>query len=130
VRITDITVYAGEPRRRRRRIAWPRRRRPVAGALGPVVSESGGEFTSLSYSPDGATVAVGHADGYVALVPAEPGDSRPVVRLIGLPGSGWAAVYGEHRYRLHGDPAGRFWWSAGLCRFEPGELDGYGVEQL
>jgi hypothetical protein len=52
------------------------------------------------------------------------------VRLIGLPDSGSATVYGEHRYRLHGDPAGQFWCSAGLCRFEPGELDGYGVEQL
>ena len=29
-----------------------------------------------------------------------------------------------------GDPEGRFWWTAGLCRFEPGELDGFGVERL
>lgn len=50
--------------------------------------------------------------------------------LISLPGGGWAAFWEEHCYRLHGDPAGRFWWTAGLCRFEPGELDGYGVERL
>jgi hypothetical protein len=43
---------------------------------------------------------------------------------------GWVAFQGDHRYPLSGDPAGRFWWSAGLCRFEPGELDGYGVERV
>jgi hypothetical protein len=39
-------------------------------------------------------------------------------------------LIGEHQYKLHGNPARRFWWSSGLCRFEPGELDGYGVERL
>jgi hypothetical protein len=27
-------------------------------------------------------------------------------------------------------PAGQFWWTAGLCRFEPGELDNHGIERL
>jgi len=52
------------------------------------------------------------------------------MRLVPLPDSGWATLHGDDKYRLHGDPAGRFWWSSGLCRFEPGELDGHGVERL
>jgi hypothetical protein len=52
------------------------------------------------------------------------------MRLRGLSDAGWAAFWGNHRYRLAGEPAGRFWWGAGLCRFEPDEVDGYGVERI
>lgn len=88
--------------------------------------------TSLAFAPDGETLAIGFADGSVELVPLgrEEDDPRERTRLLGLPDGGWAVFQGEHRYRLQGDPAGRFWWSAGLCRFEPGELDGHGVEPL
>lgn len=61
---------------------------------------------------------------------SESGSLRPVARFAGLGDSDWAVIYGEDRYRLHGDPAGRFWWTAGLCRFEAGEIDGYGVERV
>jgi hypothetical protein len=91
---------------------------------------SPGDVLSISSSPDGTTYAAALADGSIALLPADPVSSAPVIRLLGLPGGGWAVFHGEHRYRLHGDPAGTFWWSSGLCRFEPGELDGYGVERL
>ena len=89
----------------------------------------GGAATSLAYSPDSQMIATGHANGCVALIPADRGAVGPTY-LLGLRDDDWAAIYGEHRYRLHGDPAGRFWWTAGLCRFEPGELDGYGIERL
>jgi hypothetical protein len=45
--------------------------------------------------------------------------------LVALPESGWAAFLPDGRYKLHGSPAGRFWWAMKLCRFEPGELDPY-----
>jgi WD40 repeat protein len=116
----------------------------LPGAIGPIrqrigrkvvpagepVGHQNDEVTSLAYSPEGRTLAAAHAGGYITLRPAQPGSSRPVVRLVELPEDGWAALHGEHQYELHGDPAGAFWWTAGLCRFEPGELDGYCVERL
>jgi hypothetical protein len=85
---------------------------------------------TIAWSPDGTTLAAGLDDGSVVIWPAQTAAKDPTLLLLGLPGSGWAAFYGEHRYRLEGDPAGRFWWSSSLCRFEPGELDGHGVELL
>ncbi|MGH3621675.1 MAG: hypothetical protein ACRDQ5_07775 [Sciscionella sp.] len=35
---------------------------------------------------------------------------------------GWAALLPNGRYRMVGAPAG-VWWAAGLCRFEPDEID-------
>jgi len=75
-------------------------------------------------------MAVGSADGTALVVPLDQAVADPAIRLLGLPDSGWAAFLDEHRYRLVGDPAGQFWWSSGLCRFEPGELNGTGVERV
>ncbi len=87
-------------------------------------------MTSALFSRDGTIIATGHWNGSFALTPVRPDRSRHVTRLIDLPDGGWAAFHGDHRYELNGNSAGRFWWTAGLCRFEPGELDGYGVEAL
>jgi hypothetical protein len=38
---------------------------------------------------------------------------------------GGAVVWPDGRYSLPGEYAGEFWWTIGLCRFEPGELDPY-----
>jgi hypothetical protein len=86
--------------------------------------------TCVSWSASLATVAAGFPDGSVSIVPLDQPPETPTLRLLGLPDSGWAAFWGDHRYRLEGDPAGRFWWRSGLCRFEPGELDRYGVERI
>jgi hypothetical protein len=91
---------------------------------------AGAGLSAASFSPDGTAVALGLDDGSVAVWSTTAPADSPTVRLLALPDSGWAAFYGEHRYRLEGDPAGRFWWRSGLCRFEPGELDGYGVERI
>ena len=45
--------------------------------------------------------------------------------LLPLAEEGWAAVLPDGRYKLVGDPTGRFWHVANLCRFEPGELAPY-----
>jgi hypothetical protein len=83
----------------------------------------------MAISPDGRRVAVGLENDCVAVLPiGEPDHDR--LRLLALPHGGWAAFHGDHAYRLHGDPAGRFWWSSGLCRFEPGELDDHGITHL
>lgn len=101
---------------------WMRKQPDVAGtpnSLGPQ-TEIGYGVTSVAYAPNGAAVAIGCQDGSVVLVPTQAVRTHPVVRLIGLRGSNWAVIHGEPRYELHGDSAGRFWWVAGLCRFEPG----------
>jgi WD40 repeat protein len=103
---------------------------PATGTPHTTLTSHASSVNAVAYSPDGSTIATAHRDGYVALTPSEPGSQQPVMRLIGLRDSGWAVLCGEHQYRLHGDPEGRFWWTAGLCRFEPGELDGYSVERL
>jgi len=105
-----------------------KRPRPGTARLGNSINAPGDAITSIAYSPDGAIIATGHSAGFISLKPAESDSGYSPVRLMGLPGSGWAVLHGEHRYELHGVPAGRFWWAAGLCRFEPGEADGYGVE--
>ncbi len=126
--VTDLATLPapGTPRRKALR-----RRRPAAPVMpvGPTVGSGGGIINALAYSPDGRQIATGDADGIVTLW--QVGSTlTPVAQLVGLPGAGGAAFFGEHRYRLDGDPGGRFWWAAGLCRFEPGELDGYGVERI
>lgn len=87
-------------------------------------------FSLVTRCGGGCAGTTGDVLPIVAVTTAGHETSRPDVYLIGLLDDGWAAIYGERRYRLHGNPAGRFWWTAGLCRFEPGELDGYGVERL
>jgi hypothetical protein len=87
-----------------------------------------GGIRQLAFSPDNKYIATA-TDGYVAILTADP-DLSVTRRLLGLPDGGWAAFEGDLRYRLHGDTAGLFWWSSGLCRFEPGELDGVAVERL
>ena len=49
--------------------------------------------------------------------------SAALATLLALPDGGWAVLMPEGPYKLVGNPAGRFWWLAGLCRFKPGELD-------
>lgn len=97
--------------------------------VGHRIDEARSDIASIAYSPDGALLAVGETDGTITLWRTGP-DPVPAARLMALPEQGWAVLYGEHKYRMHGDPGGQFWWSAGLCRFEPGELDGYGVERI
>jgi WD40 repeat protein len=129
IRITNIDLPA--PGWRRMLPARLRRRFPakVVSVADPV-AELGRGVTSVAFSSGGAVIAAGHLDGYVSLSRSDQAHQGPAMRLVPLPDSGWATLHGDDKYRLHGDPAGRFWWSSGLCRFEPGELDGHGVERL
>ncbi len=80
---------------------------------------------SAAFSPDGRLVATASNDGSIRLWELGPGvRATQRLTLLGLP-DGWAALSADGRYKVEGDPAGRFWHVIGLCRFEPGELDPY-----
>jgi WD40 repeat protein/serine/threonine protein kinase len=88
-------------------------RRLLSGHTGPV--------HHVAWSSAGV-LASSSSDGTARLWDAASG--RCLAVLLSLP-RGWAAFSPDGRYRLGGDIAGSFWHSAGLCRFEPGELDPY-----
>lgn len=91
-----------------------------------VVSEvvaHAGPIRSIVYSPDGQTIASAGTDRLIRLWHAE--DLRLRANLVPLSNGGSAVVLGDSRYLTDGDVRGEFWYAAGLCRFEPGELDPY-----
>jgi WD40 repeat protein len=74
------------------------------------------------FSPDGTQLATASDDGSARIWDVEQGVVRAV--LAGFAGDSYA-VLTDDGYRIEGDTGGDVWWAIKMCRFEPGELDGF-----
>lgn len=96
------------------------------------LTDHSGRILSVAFSPDGSQLAASGEDGTIRLW-ALSADTPPRLRatLFSTPG-GWAAFTPSGGYKYAGDVTGEFWHVIGVCRFDPGELDGHlpGVGRL
>ncbi|MBT0770153.1 TIR domain-containing protein [Kineosporia sp. J2-2] len=84
-----------------------------------------GRVYTVGFNHDGSLLASGGDDGTVRLWdPSAPPESALRMTLLGTP-DGWATLAPDGRYKMEGGMVQDFWYSVGMCRFEPGELDDY-----
>jgi WD40 repeat protein/uncharacterized protein YjbI with pentapeptide repeats/3',5'-cyclic AMP phosphodiesterase CpdA len=104
-------------------------RKPIQRTPDATVS-MGASVHALTWSPQTATAAAALSNGTVELLRFDNRSLRTEATLLGTR-DGCAIVHADGRYHVEGDVQGRFWWAAGLCRFELGELDGHaGIREL
>jgi len=78
--------------------------------------------SAVAWSPDSQRLATGYGDNTVRIWNAAAGTL--LATLVPLT-DGWAVLHGSDRYAHSGTLHGEIWWTIGLTRFEPGELEPY-----
>jgi WD40 repeat protein/3',5'-cyclic AMP phosphodiesterase CpdA len=81
-----------------------------------------GYVGSVQFSVDGRLLASGSDDGSICYWEVSTGK---LIYKVHSYHDGWVAFTPDGKYKYQGDIQGKFWFTAGLCRFEPGELDPY-----
>ncbi|MBW8487466.1 WD40 repeat domain-containing protein, partial [Actinomadura parmotrematis] len=94
---------------------------PVSGECLRTLEGHTDFVRDVSWSPDGRTLTTSSDDRSIRFWEASSG--RLIATIVPLRDG--AAVVGpdELSYKMTGNPAGELWWTIGLCRYEPGELD-------
>jgi hypothetical protein len=76
----------------------------------------------VAFSPDGIQLATGSTDGTARIWDIEQGMVHAM--LVEFLEGGYAVVTADG-YKVERSVGGDLWWAIKLCRFGPGELDGY-----
>ncbi|MEU5691141.1 trypsin-like peptidase domain-containing protein [Actinosynnema sp. NPDC020468] len=87
-----------------------------------VLNGHEGAVTQVVFSHGGARVATASEDGTVKVWNSNSGDL--IVTLADW-GEGRVKLFPDGSYQLWGEAGDHLWWAVKLCRFSPGEIDGY-----
>jgi len=92
----------------------------LAAATARTVIKTTDWMMSAAFLPSGRYIATSVADGTARIWDTT---TSAAVTLVALPDGGHAVILPDGSYKISGDAHGRLWWTAGLRRFAPGELD-------